>query len=67
MQKIGATLNRMDFKGICDAETFDSDPYWECILRHYAMTVYHPVSTCRMGALSDKTAVVDPELRYGYI
>jgi choline dehydrogenase-like flavoprotein len=26
-------------------------------------TVYHPAGTCRMGAVTDELAVVDPELR----
>ncbi|MFJ9555472.1 GMC family oxidoreductase [Nocardiopsis sp. NPDC101807] len=31
--------------------------------RRAAHTVYHPAGTCRMGAASDDTAVVDPRLR----
>lgn len=31
--------------------------------RRYSNTVYHPTSTCRMGAVDDATAVVDPRLR----
>ena len=64
LQQIGATLNRVDFKGVCDTEKFDTDSYWECILRYFATTIFHPVSSCRMGAVTDKTAVVDPQLRY---
>ena len=30
---------------------------------HPANTVYHPVDTCKMGAVDDETAVVDPQLR----
>ncbi|XP_048768061.2 alcohol dehydrogenase [acceptor]-like [Ostrea edulis] len=47
----------------CDDLPRDSDEYWVCRLRHYTFTVYHPTSTCRMGAKDDPTAVVDPELR----
>ncbi|KAK3095685.1 hypothetical protein FSP39_017574 [Pinctada imbricata] len=47
----------------CKTHKFDSDPYWECLVRHLALTNYHPSCTCKMGAAEDKTAVVDPELR----
>ncbi|KOX67574.1 Glucose dehydrogenase [acceptor], partial [Melipona quadrifasciata] len=40
--------------------------YWECVVRHYTLTVYHPVGTCKMGPSTDPEAVVDPQLRvYG--
>ena len=32
-------------------------------IRAHADTEYHPVGTCKMGPVSDPTAVVDPELR----
>lgn len=32
-------------------------------VRRTANTVYHPAGTCRMGAVDDPMAVVDPELR----
>lgn len=63
LQGIGATLNRQDFDGICANTKFDSDAYWECMLRHFAVTCYHPTSTCRMGAINDTSAVVDSQLR----
>jgi len=37
----------------------DIDAY----IRATAITVYHPLGTCRMGRPADPTAVVDPELR----
>lgn len=34
--------------------------------RHYTMTIYHPVGTCKMGPPTDPLAVVDNRLRvYG--
>lgn len=32
-------------------------------VRRGACTVYHPVGTCRMGAVEDPRTVVDPRLR----
>jgi choline dehydrogenase len=63
MMEIGMNGQRFDFYGICDKIKYDSDEYWECVLRHFAITCYHPTCTCRMGSSSDKTAVVDPQLR----
>nr|XP_018902436.1 PREDICTED: glucose dehydrogenase [FAD, quinone]-like isoform X1 [Bemisia tabaci] len=40
-----------------------TDEWWECRARHYTMTIYHPVGTCKMGPSSDPKAVVDPRLR----
>lgn len=40
-----------------------SDSYWICRLRHEAVTDYHPVGTCKMGAAADPTTVVDDQLR----
>jgi hypothetical protein len=41
-KEIVVTLNRYDFKGICDKMEFDSYLYWDCILRHGGITGYHP-------------------------
>ena len=40
-----------------------SDPYWECVLRHFTYTIYHDTGTCKMGPASDPWAVVGPDLR----
>ena len=40
-----------------------SDSYWECFIRHWSTTIYHPVGTCKMGPDDDPEAVVDDRLR----
>lgn len=61
---IGAKFIRQEeCDGFCTNITFDTDAYWKCMIRHYARQANHQVSTCRMGAVSDPTAVVDPYLR----
>merc|ERR1712080_21537 len=44
-----------DFKTepFCNHIQFDTDDFWECYLRHWAMTIYHPVGTCSMGTVLD--------------
>ena len=48
----------------CVNETYDSDDYWRCYIRSNTFTLYHPVSTCRMGPDGDNNSVVDTKLRY---
>jgi len=40
-----------------------SDEYFECFLRHWSHTIYHPAGTCKMGPVSDPMAVVDSVLK----
>jgi len=40
-----------------------TDKYWSQYIKRYAGSMYHPTGTCKMGALSDPMAVVDPSLR----
>ncbi|XP_065224324.1 glucose dehydrogenase [FAD, quinone]-like [Planococcus citri] len=40
-----------------------TDEYYECIIRNFIATGYHPVGTCKMGPKSDKDAVIDARLR----
>ncbi|KAL3868337.1 hypothetical protein ACJMK2_041154 [Sinanodonta woodiana] len=62
MQKIGVTLDLLNFE-LCGRHEFLSDVYVECLVRHNAVTIYHPTSTCKMGSPDDPSTVVDPQLR----
>ena len=62
MQSIGANFDQTKLS-FCSQHEFRSDAYWECFVRHMAITIYHHSSTCKMGAETDPSAVVDPKLR----
>lgn len=62
MQRFSAHINQIQIPS-CQHLEFLSDGYWECAARHYTMTIYHPVGTCKMGPPTDPDAVVDPRLR----
>lgn len=47
----------------CQQHELFGDAYWECALRHFTFTIYHPTGTCKMGPAGDPDAVVDPRLR----
>ena len=64
-REIGTKFFDKPFPG-CENFTLWTDHYWECFIRHYSATLYHPVGTCKMGTADDPTAVVDAQLRvYG--
>ncbi|KAF2889859.1 hypothetical protein ILUMI_16314, partial [Ignelater luminosus] len=43
-----------------------SDDYWRCALRQITYPLLHGIATCKMGPKSDKTAVINNELKvYG--
>ncbi|GBP43990.1 Glucose dehydrogenase [Eumeta japonica] len=61
----GSEMNPHIFPACTNIQRY-TDPYWECMIRQYTATIYHPVGTCKMGPYWDPEAVVDPELRvYG--
>ncbi|CAG2248271.1 PCYT1 [Mytilus edulis] len=62
-KSLDARLIRMDTTNHCDRLPFNTDAHWDCIIRHFADNGGHQTGTCRMGAKSDPTTVVDPYLR----
>ena len=46
----------------CKDHELNSEAYYECVVRHYATTVYHPSSTCAMGK-KGMDSVVDARLK----
>jgi glucose dehydrogenase (acceptor) len=62
-KKLGSYIYTKPFPG-CEQHVIFSDPYWECLVRHYTETIYHYSGTAKMGPFWDPEAVVDPELRY---
>lgn len=62
MREINTTIHDIPPPG-CETYAFLSDDYWECQARHYTMTIYHPVGTCKMGPEDDHTAVVNARLK----
>lgn len=64
-QRFGSRPHTIPMPG-CQHFPFDTYEYWECAIRHFTFTIYHPTGTCKMGPPGDPTAVVDPRLRvYG--
>lgn len=64
LRRIGISMdNPSPINYLCEKHKYRSDAFWECFVRHFSLTVYHPSCTCRMGAPDDLTAVVDPQLR----
>lgn len=48
----------------CDSLHGSETPaYWECYTRHLVTTTFHPVGTAKMGADTDRYAVLDSKLK----
>lgn len=66
MQSLGAYIidekhpDRDRVGGLLDPTT---DQYIEEYITQMTRVDYHPAGSCKMGALTDNTAVVDPQLR----
>jgi choline dehydrogenase/4-pyridoxate dehydrogenase len=56
-------LARFIAKEIVPGEDMVSDGAIDDMIRDTAITVHHPLGTCRMGSADDGMAVVDPQLR----
>ncbi|XP_071523349.1 LOW QUALITY PROTEIN: glucose dehydrogenase [FAD, quinone]-like [Panulirus ornatus] len=62
---LGATFHDKHLPG-CERETYSSDAYWGCYIRHMANSYLHPAGTCKMAPADDPSRVVDYRLRvYG--
>lgn len=61
-KNISATLVKFDLPD-CDPFDYCSDSYWKCYIKTFSASTWHPSGTCKMGAASDPTAVVDPTLK----
>lgn len=49
-----ASVNRKPFPG-CENHTFDTKEYWKCYVQHLTLTSYHPIGTCRISNVVDKS------------
>jgi len=48
----------------CDANCkWGTKDYWKCGIKNLATSIFHSVGTNKMGAIDDKTSVVDPYLK----
>jgi choline dehydrogenase len=61
-RRIGAELSPYGLPGNHQGVLYSTE-YLERFVRSQTMIGHHPVGTCKMGSLSDNSAVVDPELK----
>ncbi|BES91294.1 GMC oxidoreductase [Nesidiocoris tenuis] len=66
VKKWDIQMEKIDYPACDKAGAYDSDQYWECMIRHVTGAENHPAGSARMGILPEIGSVVDPELRvYG--
>ncbi|MGA8757696.1 MAG: choline dehydrogenase [Stellaceae bacterium] len=65
VRRICATPPLSDFAAgeLVPGSGVQSDEALDAYVRETAATAHHPLGTCKMGRLTDPTAVVDPELK----
>ena len=61
-QSLGVKLEDTKISS-CSEHQFHSDTYWECFIHHIPTSSCHPCCTVKMGAVSNPSAVVDPQLQ----
>ena len=62
MQKYNITVDTTKMYG-CEDYDFETDEYFECIIRRYMGPQNHQAGTCKMGPSDDPMAVVDNVLK----
>ena len=62
IKALGVRIDQLTLS-LCSQHKFSSDAYWECLIRHIAVPMFHQSGTCKMGAVNDPQSVVDPKLR----
>ncbi|KAK6170955.1 hypothetical protein SNE40_019233 [Patella caerulea] len=62
-KSLGSEFFHKPFSPCLKNTKFDSDDYWRCYIGYFTLAIYHPTGTCKMGSVTDPTAVVDPQLR----
>ncbi|XP_063241678.1 glucose dehydrogenase [FAD, quinone]-like [Bacillus rossius redtenbacheri] len=62
LQELGFELDKEPIKG-CESHVWGTDEYFRCGIMTTTRSNYHPVTTCKMGPISDPTTVVDSHLK----